>query len=104
MDDLWTWSDDAVDLTPEQNRWRARDVSYYRGPWDRLKKLIPSFGLAPFRTDKDGPENRHLRMVVRQPVAQTESHVAATRRDAMEQQKMLQGLDTLLAALKRTGG
>ena len=71
MDDLWTWSDDAVDLTPEQNRWRARDVSYYRGPWDRLKKLIPSFELAPFRTDKDGSENRHLRMVVRQPVAQT---------------------------------
>lgn len=75
MDDLWTWSDDAVDLTPEQNRWRARDVSYYRGPWDRLKKLIPSFELAPFRTDKDGPENRHLRMVVRQPVAQTEKPI-----------------------------
>ena len=56
MDDLWTWSDDAVDLTPEQNRWRARDVSYYRGPWDRLKKLIPSFELARFGPTKTAPK------------------------------------------------
>lgn len=75
MDDLWTWADDAVDLTPEQHRWRARDVSYYRGPWDRLKKLIPNFEMAPFRLNEEGPENRHLRMVVRQPITQTENPI-----------------------------
>lgn len=74
-DDLWTWAQDTVDLTPEQHRWRARDVSYFRGPWNRLKAMIPGFELAPFRLAEDTPENRHLRMVVRQPVSQTEKHI-----------------------------
>lgn len=74
-DDLWTWADDAIDLTPEQHRWRARDVSYYRGPWTRLKAMIPGFELAPFRLAEDAPENQHLRMVVRQPVSRTEQPI-----------------------------
>ena len=36
-------------------------------------------------------------------VMQAMSHVAATRRDATEQQKMLRGLDALLASLKISG-
>lgn len=75
MDDYWTWSDDAVDLSPEQQRWRARDISYYRGPWDRLQKLIPNFEMAPFRINEIGPENQHLRMVIRLPLSQTENPI-----------------------------
>jgi hypothetical protein len=72
MDDYKNWSDNTVDLTDEQHRWRARDVSYYRGPWERLEKLIPDFEMAPFRINEDGPSNQHMRMVVRNPLNQTE--------------------------------
>ncbi|MGR3269812.1 DUF932 domain-containing protein [Thalassococcus profundi] len=74
-DGNWTWPEETVDLTPEQHRWRARDVSYYRGPWNRLKAMIPGFELAPFRLEPDAPENQHLRMVVRKPVTQTEQAI-----------------------------
>lgn len=75
MDDHWTWSDDVIDLSPEQHRWRARDISYYRGPWDRLQKLIPNFEMAPFRINETGAENQHLRMVIRLPLSQTENRI-----------------------------
>lgn len=75
MDEYRSWNSNTVDLLPEQHRWRARDVTYYRGPWARLKKLIPGFELGPFRVGEDGPENQHLRMVVRRPLNQTENPI-----------------------------
>lgn len=75
MDDFRNWPDDVVDLTSEQNRWRARDVCYFRGSWDRLKKIIPDFEMAPFQLTDKGPSNSHLRMVVRQPLNQTENPI-----------------------------
>lgn len=74
-DVYWTWPEETVDLTPEQHRWRARDVSYYRGSWTRLKAMIPGFELGPFRMEDGAPENKHLRIVVRKPVGPTEQPI-----------------------------
>ena len=60
-----------LELTNEHQRWRARDVTFYRGHWEKLRKTIPDFELAPLRAS-DGPANPYLQMVVRKPVHPTE--------------------------------
>src|SRR5687767_7444367 len=63
---------ESVRLTEETSRWRARDVAYYSGTWERLKRLLPQFELEEYRVAPDMPANQHLRSVVRQPRAQFE--------------------------------
>jgi len=61
-----------VELTEEFLRWRSRDVTFYKGPWAQLRKMVPEFDLKPFRVGDSGPDNPHLRAVVRMPVNATE--------------------------------
>jgi hypothetical protein len=64
-----------VELTNEHQRWRAREVTFYRGAWTKLRAMIPEFELAPFRSAPGCPENPFLRSVVRKPVTSTENPI-----------------------------
>ncbi len=59
-------------ILPGKGRWRARDVSYWSGPWDRLSALVPFFSLEPFQMAVDAPGNPYMKAVVRKPVNVTE--------------------------------
>ena len=61
-----------IELAEEVRRWHGRDARYFRGAWSALKGLIPDFEIAPFRVGAEGPENPHLRTVVRLPITATE--------------------------------
>ena len=58
---------DVVQVLDETSRWRARDVKYWSGRWERLKDEIPQFKMDDFRSSPDDPANPHLRSVVRLP-------------------------------------
>jgi hypothetical protein len=58
---------DVVQVLDETSRWRARDVKYWAGRWDKLKDEIPQFKMDDFRASPDDPANPHLRSVVRLP-------------------------------------
>tara|TARA_R110002072_G_scaffold66954_2_gene164585 strand:+ start:518 stop:1489 length:972 start_codon:yes stop_codon:yes gene_type:complete len=60
-------SEDGLLLLDEEARWRARDVRYVEGVWERLRKEIPKFTVAEFRAGKDMPANPYLQAVVRVP-------------------------------------
>lgn len=61
-----------AELLDATGRWRARDVSYWAGRWDRLARLVPTFTIEPFKAAPDSPSNPHMKAVVRQPLAVTE--------------------------------
>jgi hypothetical protein len=65
-------ADLPAELLEATGRWRARDVSYWAGRWDRIQKLVPAFSIEPFRVTPDGPPNPHINAVVRRPLAVTE--------------------------------
>lgn len=62
-------SAEMLDIT---GRWRARDVSYWAGKWDRLANLVPKFRLEPFKVHPEAPANPYLSAVVRVPLTVTE--------------------------------
>lgn len=66
---------DTIEQTAESGRWHARDVSYYSGPWDQLRVLLPTFELADFRAGPEAPRNPYMRSVVRIPRAADEQPV-----------------------------
>ena len=65
----------SAELLDATGRWRARDVCYWAGRWDRLSKLVPTFAIEPFQMQPDAPANPHIRVVVRQPLAVTEQAI-----------------------------
>jgi hypothetical protein len=58
---------EAIDVMDEKARWRARDVSYYSGPWEKLRSLLPTFELTDFAVHPGAPSNPHLQVVMRTP-------------------------------------
>jgi hypothetical protein len=58
---------DAIQVLDETGRWRARDVKYWAGRWERLKGEIPSFTTDAFRVGEDAPSNPYLRSIIRLP-------------------------------------
>jgi hypothetical protein len=60
-------SDDFIEPLDETGRWRARDVSYCRGVWEKLKPLLPTFTMEEFRASDKTPPNPYMRSVIRQP-------------------------------------
>ena len=71
MDDV----DVAAELLDTTGRWRARDVSYWAGRWDRISRLLPTFTIEPFKAHPDSPANPHIQVVVRQPLTVTEQPI-----------------------------
>lgn len=62
----------SAELLEATGRWRARDVSYWAGRWDRLSRLVPKFSIEPFKAHPEAPANPHMKAVVRQPLSVTE--------------------------------
>jgi hypothetical protein len=58
---------EAITILDETGRWRAREVKYWGGRWDRLRQQIPTFTTEDFRVSGDSPANPYLKSVVRQP-------------------------------------
>ena len=58
---------DTIVQMDEAGRWRARDVSYVSGRWEKLKPLIPTFELGDFKAGNDLPANPSMQAVIRQP-------------------------------------
>lgn len=75
----WTATMDLLDAPAElmeaTGRWRARDVTYWAGKWDRLARLVPSFTIEPFQLRPDLPANPHIKAIVRQPLIITEQAI-----------------------------
>jgi hypothetical protein len=67
--------DEALTLLEETGRWRARDVSYMEGTWDRLCSELPSFEKADYRAQDDAPPNPYMQSVVRLPRTKMEGPV-----------------------------
>ena len=68
-------SDNPIEMLSGNGRWRARQVSYWSGPWARLSTIVPAFSLEPFRTDEKSPANPYMSMVVRKPLQVTENPI-----------------------------
>lgn len=64
---------DPARLLQATGRWRAREVSYWSGKWDRLSRLVPTFSLEPFRLTPETPANPYLSAVLRLPLNVTEN-------------------------------
>jgi len=65
----------SAELLENTGRWRARDVSYWSGRWDRLSQLVPTFTIEPFQAHPEAPANPHMKAVVRQPLSVTEQSI-----------------------------
>ncbi|MES2597430.1 MAG: DUF932 domain-containing protein [Verrucomicrobiota bacterium] len=92
---------EVLDLT---GRWRARDVNYWSGKWQRLSKLVPSFTLEPFRAHSDAPANPHLSAVVRVPLHATEHPMpVATVSKTYHLAQHHEVVDRCFAGLRRVG-
>src|SRR4051794_23062262 len=70
-----TMSEAVIETLDEEARWRARDVTYWGGPWPQVKKQIPEFRTREFRTSDDAPANPYLNIVERIPRTQFEQPV-----------------------------
>jgi uncharacterized phage-associated protein len=68
-------NDEAIETLDETGRWRARDVTYWAGPWSQVKKQIPTFKTDEFRATEKAPANPHLNVVVRVPRSNYEQPV-----------------------------
>ncbi len=66
---------DEIETLNEVGRWRARDVAYYGGRWDQVKRHIPRFEATEFRVLPDTPSNPHMKVVVRTPRTKFEQMV-----------------------------
>lgn len=68
-------TDDVIEALEEVGRWRARDVTYYAGRWEQVKRHIPRFEAAEFRASGDAPPNPYMKAVVRVPRTKFEQAV-----------------------------
>ncbi|MCX6658771.1 MAG: hypothetical protein NTX81_00105, partial [Candidatus Bathyarchaeota archaeon] len=59
--------DDAIQVLDEKGRWRGRDVTYWSGRWEQLKKQLPEFKIIDFRAIDSAPANPYLKCVIRLP-------------------------------------
>ena len=50
----------TVEMLKETAKWQSRPVSYFRGDWDAIQRVIPEFELGPFQTGQDEPINPYL--------------------------------------------
>ena len=66
---------EAIQELVETGRWRARDVTYWAGPWSQVKKQIPEFKTEEFRTAENTPANPYMNAVVRVPRTKFEQSV-----------------------------
>lgn len=71
-DDAPLPAEQPAELLTEAGRWRAREVTYWSGTWDRISRLLPRFQTQDFRAGPDEPSNPHLRSVVRLPLTAAE--------------------------------
>ena len=60
-------SDEVIETLDDKARWRARDVTYWAGPWTQVKKQIPVFRTEEFRATAGTPANPYMNAVVRVP-------------------------------------
>src|SRR5262245_53471617 len=58
---------DALTVLRVAGRWRARDVRYFAGLWEQLRREVPQFRSDDFKAGDDMPRNPHMRAVVRLP-------------------------------------
>ena len=58
---------DGIRILNQTGRWRARNVNYWVGNWEQIKKLIPEFTIEDFRAYPDTKPNPYLKTIVRQP-------------------------------------
>lgn len=68
-------TDDMIETLDEQGRWRARDVTYYAGRWQKLLPHIPRFETEDFRAAPDARPNPYMKMIVRVPRTKVEQAV-----------------------------
>lgn len=93
---------EALNFLDETGRWRARDVRYWEGPWDRLRLQLPEFRKEDFRAQENSPPNPYMQSVVRLPRTQAEqlipvgvvsnTYTLAQHREVAE--KCLEGIRT----------
>jgi hypothetical protein len=57
----------VVELLDQTGRWHSRTVNYWRGRWEQVQRLLPTFTIEDFRSGNDAPPNPHLKTVVRKP-------------------------------------
>ncbi len=67
--------DDVLTVLDESGRWRARDVRYMEGTWDRLRDELPEFKKDDFRAADDAQANPYMQSVVRLPHRKMEQAV-----------------------------
>lgn len=60
-------SDSVTNLLDETARWRARDVQYWSGSFEKMVSLMPSFALEEFTAGAGSASNPHFKAVVREP-------------------------------------
>jgi hypothetical protein len=65
----------VIETLGESARWRARQVTYWGGPWAQVKKQIPEFQTRDFRTGDGTPANPYLNIVERVPRTKFEQPV-----------------------------
>lgn len=58
---------EGIEISPEQSRWRSRDLKFISGNLSRVLDEIPEFAFGEFRSDPEEPENPYLQTIVRQP-------------------------------------
>ena len=66
---------EQIDALEEQNRWKAKDVSYIGGAWPAVRKHIPEFELVDFKAGDGLPENPYSKVVMRKPLKTTENPI-----------------------------
>lgn len=60
-------NDDVIETLDEVGRWRARDVTYYAGRWEQVKRHVARFETIEFRASGESPANPYMKAVVRLP-------------------------------------
>ena len=60
--------DDLITIMDEKGRWKARDITYWSGNWQQLRKQIPEFRMDDFKVSEKTPPNPYLKSIVRMPV------------------------------------
>lgn len=59
--------DQPIQPLDETKRVRARDVTYWAGPWQRLTTIVPKFEVTDFKAQGGDAANPYLKSVVRLP-------------------------------------
>lgn len=58
---------ESIQILDQTGSWRARNVSYWRGRWDKIQEIIPKFTIEDFQSSSNCPANPYLKTIVRQP-------------------------------------